>query len=533
MITGDILGERARLSPEAVALIHVPTRRQFTYAELNRRALRCARVWTDLCALAPGDRVCILSENRVEYVDAFWAAGKSGIVLVPLGTRSTAHELQQILADCEPRCLMYSARYEKIALELQQLVAFEHLLSLDGEVSRANALSYSKAINQVLPDALSAKLQAEDIFCLLYTSGTTGRPKGVMIPHRQIAWNAYNTVVSWQLRQSDRVQVYTPMYHAGGLTVFMTPLFAIGGSIVLHDGFDAAEVLRALREYECTLLFGVPTIFSMLLGMLLDLPEFATLDLSHVRWCASGGAPLPLQLLRAYQERGLVFRQGYGLTEVGVNCFAISDEDSLRKAGSIGKPMMFTEAKLIDAEGNRVATDAVGGLEVGELCLRGPHVCRGYWNNPAATAQVLDAEGWFHTGDLARSDEEGFFYIAGRSKDMIISGGVNIYPAEIEKELLDHPAVAEVSVMGATDEKWGEVPVAVVVLKSGVSASDLELIEFLRLRINKIKLPRQVIFIEALPRNAYGKVLKLELRDRLKNDGVRTLKSGVGDEAIR
>jgi fatty-acyl-CoA synthase len=508
VITGDILGERARLSPDAVALIHVPTRRQFTYGELNRRALQCTRVWTDLCSLRPGDRVCILSENRVEYVDAFWAAGKSGIILVPLGTRSTAHELHQILADCGPRCLMYSARYEKLANELQQLVAFEHLLSLDAEDNPTKVLSYAKAISRVRPDPLATRLQPEDIFCLLYTSGTTGRPKGVMIPHRQIAWNAYNTVLSWQLRQSDRVQVYTPMYHAGGLTVFMTPLFAIGGSIVLHDGFDVAEILQAFRDYECTLLFGVPTIFKMLL----DSPEFAALDFSHLRWCASGGAPLPLQLLRAYQERGLIFRQGYGLTEVGVNCFAVNDEDTPRKPGSIGKPMMFTEAKLVNPEGNQVAPD-----EVGELCLRGPHVCRGYWNNPAATAQVLDAEGWFHTGDLARCDEDGFFYIAGRSKDMIISGGVNIYPAEIEKELLDHPAIAEVSVIGTIDEKWGEVPVAFVALKSGASASDLELIEFLRPRINKIKLPRHVSFIEALPRNAYGKVLKLELQGRLRN----------------
>ena len=512
MITGDILGERARLSPDAVALIHVPTRLQFTYAELNRRALQCARVWTDRCSLVPGDRVCILSENRVEYVDAFWAAGKSGIILVPLGTRSTAHELQQILADCGPRCLMYSARYEKLANELQQLVPFEHFINLDADDSVPKALSYAKAIGRVRPDPLPTNIQPEDIFCLLYTSGTTGRPKGVMIPHRQIAWNAYNTVISWQLWQGDRVQVYTPMYHAGGLTVFMTPLFAIGGSIVLHDGFDAAEVLRALRDYECTLFFGVPTIFKMLL----DSPELSALDGSHLRWCASGGAPLPLQLLRACQERGLVFRQGYGLTEVGVNCFAMSDADSLRKAGSVGKAMMFTEAKLVDLEGNQVATN-----EVGELCLRGPHVCRGYWNNPAATAQVLDAEGWFHTGDLARCDEDGFFYIAGRSKDMIISGGVNIYPAEIEKELLDHPAIAEVSVIGTADEKWGEVPVAFVALKSGASTSDLELIEFLRPRINKIKLPRQVIFIGALPRNAYGKVLKLELQDRLGQDRLK------------
>lgn len=508
MITADILGERARLTPNATALIHIPTRRQFTYADLNQRALRCARLWRDVCSLAPGDRTCILSENRVEYVDAFWASGKSGIILVPLGTRSTPHELQQIINDCGARCLMYSARYKNLANELQQSISLESMINLDAETNSGNTLSYIESLAKTQPDPISSTARPEDIFCLLYTSGTTGKPKGVMIPHRQIAWNAYNTVLNWQLRQSDRVQIFTPMYHAGGLTVFMTPLFAIGGSIVLHEGFDVAEILCAFREYQCTLLFGVPTTFKMLF----DSPDFASLDLSHLRWCASGGAPLPPQLLNAYQERGVVFRQGYGLTEVGVNCFAMSDEDSVRKAGSIGKPFMFTRAQLLDANNHEV-----GENEVGELCLRGPHVCLGYWNNPRATAQALDAEGWFHTGDLARCDQDGFFYIAGRSKDMIISGGVNLYPAEIERELLEHPAVAEAAVVARVDEKWGEVPVAFVVLKAGAVAGEVELMEFLRPRLNKLKLPRQVLFLDALPRNAYGKVLKLGLQDKLQS----------------
>lgn len=520
MITGDILGERARLSPDVVALIHAPTRQQFTYAELDRRALRCARLWTGLCFLHMGDRVCILSENRVEYVDAFWASAKSGIILVPLGTRSTARELSQILVDCKPRCLMYSAAYEKLAKELIALAPVERTVLLDGRSSDPNEFSYSEATDTVRPDALPTKLRPEDIFCLLYTSGTTGRPKGVMIPHRQVAWNAFDTVLSWQLRATDRVQVYTPMYHAGGLTVFMAPLFAIGGSIVLHERFEPTGLLRAFSEYRCTLFFGVPTIFKVLL----DTPEMAAVDFSHLRWCCSGGAPLPLKLLQAYQKRGLIFRQGYGLTEVGVNCFAMSDEESVRKAGSIGKPMMFSETKLIDPQGNPVSSN-----EVGELCLRGPHVCRGYWNNPSATAQALDAEGWFHTGDLARCDEDGFFYIAGRSKDMIISGAVNIYPAEIEKELLDHPDIAEACVLGAAHEKWGEVPVAFIALKPGAQCGELELMEFLRSRISKIKLPRQVFFVEALPRNAYGKVLKLDLQERLRN--VELDASGRGDSA--
>jgi fatty-acyl-CoA synthase len=506
VISGDILGERARLSPESLALIHAPTHRQFTYQELDERALRCARAWTEICSLNPGDRVCLLSENRVEYVDAFWAAGKSGVILAPLGTRSTARELAQVVADCQPRCLMYSGRCEKLAQELLALAPVEHLIHLDSASDGANTISYCRAVGGVNPIRFAAMPQPEDIFCLLYTSGTTGRPKGVMIPHRQVAWNAYNTAISWQLRQSDRVQVYTPMYHAGGLTVFMAPLFAIGGSIVLHDGFEAAELLRAFNDHQCTILFGVPTIFRMLL----DAPELAELDCSHLRWCCSGGAPLPMEVLRAYQQRGMVFRQGYGLTEVGVNCFAMSDEDSVRKAGSIGKPLMFTEAKLVDSAGNRVGVN-----EVGELCLRGPHVCRGYWNNPVATAQSLDRDGWFHTGDLARFDQEGFFYIAGRVKDMIISGGVNVYPAEIEKEILEHPAVAEACILGAADKKWGEVPVAFVVLKAETTVTGPELLEFLRSRINKIKLPTEVFFLDALPRNAYGKVLKRDLRERL------------------
>lgn len=505
MIAGDLLGERARLSPEQIALLDAPTGRQFTYAELDRRACGCARVWGDLCGLRPGDRVAILAENRVEYVEAFWAAGKSGIILVPLSTRSTARELFQVVADSQPRCLMYSAAGARLAEELRALVTFEHSIRLDGERGGGTERVYAEAMAGLRHDPLPRKPRPEDIFCLLYTSGTTGRPKGVMIPHRQVAWNAYNTVLCWQLRETDRAQVYTPMYHAGGLTVLLAPLFALGGSVVLHAGFDPPEILRALSRYRCTVLFGVPTIFKMLL----ESPEAAALESPHLRWCCSGGAPLPLELLRAYQERGVILRQGYGLTEVGVNCFSMSDGESLRKPGSIGKPMMFTEAKTIDARGNIVATG-----EVGELCLRGPHVCRGYWNDPGGTAAALDADGWFHTGDLARSDEDGFFYIAGRLKEMIIRGGVNIYPAEVERELLAHPAVEEVAVIGAADQKWGEAPVAFLVLKPGARAVEAELLDFLRLRISKIKLPREFLFVEALPRSPYGKVEKRLLESR-------------------
>jgi fatty-acyl-CoA synthase len=495
MITADILGERARLNPDATALVYIPTGQSFTYAELDHRARVCARIWHDDCGLAQGDRTGLLSENRVEFLDAFGAAGKSGVILVPLGTRSTARELAQVAADSGMRCLMYASRFDGVVNELRGLAPIERYVRLETD--------YADCAAKVSSDPLAVThIDPEDIYCLLYTSGTTGLPKGVMIPHRQIAWNAYNTAISWQLRETDKAQIYTPLYHAGGLAALLAPLFAIGGCVLLHDGFEAGEILHVFAEHRCTILFGVPTTFQMLL----DAPEFAATDFSHTRWCISGGAPLPLHIMKAFNQRGVVFKQGYGLTEVGVNCFAMTADDAVRKAGSVGKPLMFTEAKIAGA----AAPD-----QVGELCFRGLHVCRGYWNNPGATAQALDTEGWFHTGDLARCDAEGFYYIVGRLKDMIISGGVNVYPAEIERELLHHPDVADAAVAGVPDPKWGEIPVAFVVVKPGVAASPGNILAFLGPRLSKIKLPKRFLFLETIPRNAYGKALKNELRAML------------------
>jgi fatty-acyl-CoA synthase len=240
--------------------------------------------------------------------------------------------------------------------------------------------------------------------------------------------------------------------------------------------------------------------------MLMDAPEFATADLGHVRAFFSGGAPLPRFIIDAYQKRGVVFKQGFGMTEVGVNCFTMTVADSFCKQGSIGRPMMFTAVKLVDGEGREVKAG-----EIGEMWIRGPHVSRGYWNNTEATQRAYGEDGWFHTGDLARSDEDGFFYIAGRSKDMFISGGVNIYPAEIEAELVAHPAVADAAVVSIPDETWGEVGVAFVV---GTATAE-ELTSFLTLRIAKYKVPRRFVFMDALPRTPYGKVVKEELKRSL------------------
>jgi fatty-acyl-CoA synthase len=509
VIGGDILGERARLTPDRPALVYVPTGERFTYRQLNERACRCAHLWRDVCRLKPGDRAGILAENRVEFLDAFFAAGKLGIILVPLSTRMTAHELAYIARDSGLACLLYSSRFAETARTLRQAISVERWIALDEPLDPGD-LNYAHSLASLPCDEVGERCDPEDIHCLLYTSGTTGKPKGVMIPHRMVAWNGYNTAACWQLRDDDVSSIFTPLYHAGGLSVFLVPLFTIGGRIVLHDGFDPSQVWRTIAAEKCTVIFGVPTIFKMLM----EAPEFQSADLSRVRWCISGGAPLPLDIIEAYQKRGVVFKQGYGLTEVGVNCFSMTAEESVRKPGSVGKPMMFTEARLVDSSGHELPRG-----EVGELLLRGPHVSKGYWNNPEATADARDERGWFHTGDLARCDSEGFFYIAGRLKDMIISGGLNIYPAEIEAELLRHPAVQDAAVVGVPDATWGEAGVAFVVLRGPKEVTAAELSAFLAARLAKYKIPKDFIFVESLPRTSYGKVTKGELREAYLRSG--------------
>jgi len=481
MFDADLLRERARVTPDRTALVEVESGARFTYAELDERADRAAATLQSL-GIEPGDRFGLLAFNCPEFLDFFFAAGKIGAIVVPLSTRATAHELSHIVRDCDMKALLHGPEFETVVADLD--VAVTRLLGcLVAEGKPSNPVTQQPS-------------NSEDTYCLLYTSGTTGKPKGVMIPKRQLYWNGYNTVVNWSLREDDVSPIFTPLYHAGGLAAFCIPIFCAGGTIVLHKSFDPKQVWETMQKERCTVVLGVPTIWKLLL----DAPEFASADLSHVRWFISGGAPLPQYLIDAYQARGVVFKQGYGMTEVGVNCFTMTVEDSFRKPGSIGRPMLFTEVKLEDLDG-----------EVGEMWIRGPHLSLGYWNNEDATRASYAADGWFRTGDLARRDADGFFYIAGRVKEMFISGGVNIYPAEIEAELVSHSAVSDAAVVAVPDETWGEVGVAFIV---GTAGKD-ELERYLAQRIARYKIPRTFVFLDALPRTPYGKVVKDELRKAL------------------
>ncbi|NOZ95433.1 MAG: long-chain fatty acid--CoA ligase [Acidobacteria bacterium] len=508
MLHGDLLGERARLTPTATALVEAGSGRRYTYAELDSRATAWARLLRGL-GLAAGETAGLLCGNRVDFLDVFFAAGKSGVVLVPLNTRLAAPELEQIVRDSGMRVLIHdggladTVRRLKERVELDAWVALDEPLNGDRPAGALLSAQGDGAFEGVRP-------APEDLHCLLYTSGTTGNPKGVMIPHRMVTWNGYNTVVCWQLTADDVSPIFTPLYHAGGLGAFLIPIFTVGGTIVLHEHFDAEEVWTTIERERCTVVLGVPTIWKMLA----DSPAFRTADLSHLRWLISGGAPLPPSLIDRYRERGVVLRQGYGLTEAGVNCFAMTDRDAWERPGSIGKPLMFTEARIVDADGHELPAG-----EVGELLLRGPHLSSGYWRNPGATAAAYDREGWFHTGDLARRDGEGFFYIAGRLTEMFISGGVNIHPAEVESALGEHPAVAEAAVVGIPHPTWGEVGVALVVPRTGTSPSSHELATFLETRIAPYKIPKRFVLVGEIPRTAYGKVKRAGLIRRLAREG--------------
>jgi len=505
MDAADLLTSRSRLTPDREALLELETGRRFSYADLNVRACRLANFMAGL-GIEAGDRVSILAHNSVVYLDLFYGLAKIGAIFAPLNWRLTAHELSYIVNDCTPSVILVGPEFAGVWTEMQAAAGGQHVVSLDG-ADVPGALDYDASLAAASPaEPARPPLDGESPYCILYTSGTLGRPKGAVLPQRQILWNCINTVVSWGLSENDVSPVLTPLFHAGGLFAFLTPLLYAGGRIILARAFDAEQSLQVIQEERCTVILGVPTLFQMWL----DAPGFAQADFSAVHFFISGGAPLPVPLVEAWRaQQPVIFRQGYGLTEVGPNCFSMTDEESFRKTGSVGKPIFHSQMRLIDPA---TGLDVPVG-DTGELLIKGPHVCSGYWQNPEATAKAL-VDGWFHTGDMARMDEDGFFTIAGRFKDMIISGGENIYAAEVEKVFRDHPAVQDAALIGLPDLRWGEVGLMVVVLRAGRTASEDELRQFCAGRLARYKVPKQVAFVDALPVSPYGKVMKAELKAR-------------------
>lgn len=496
----DWLAKRARFSPHRPALTIAETGERMTYAEWNTRANRAANTLRAL-GVRQGERVAVLAQNRVEYLDVLFACQKTGAILQALNWRLTAHELRSLVRDGEPTLLLYdAANAPKAAAVLDDM---PHVLgvALDEPLSGVhpqwgNMLARASSRAPTPPPRT-----LDDPWVLCYTGGTTGLPKAAILTYGTVTWNAVNTVSTWGLTADDTAILNAPLFHTGGLNVFTTPLVHVGGHSIVCTGFDADQVFDFLTTGEATLFFGVPTMFIMLQ----EHPRWAEARFEKTKLIISGGAPCPRPVFERFFEKGVAFKTGYGLTEAGPNNFWLPPEDVQRKVGAVGFPLMHVETRIVADDGR----DCEAG-EVGELLIRGPHVIPGYWNRPDATASTI-VDGWLHTGDLAHCDEEGYTYIVGRKKDVIISGGENIYPAEVESVMLGHPAVSEAALIPVPDPKWGEVGRAVVVCRAGQSLTAEALLAWLRERLAGYKVPKSVVFVDELPKTGAGKVDKQAL----------------------
>jgi fatty-acyl-CoA synthase len=404
--------------------------------------------------------------------------------------------------------LIYSDDFKEAVEQIANQGAsssIQHYLHIEGQ-GIPGSIHYETSI-KASPDTgvTYETLEAEDIACLLFTGGTTGLPKGAKISHRQVCWNVLNTVIH-DLTHNDIYLCVFPLFHAGGLFAYVSSQVIFGNTTILTRQFEPTQVLELIQREGATVFAGVPTMYQILT----QAPNWEEADLSSLRFCTSGGAPLPVPLVEKYtREKNIRFKQGFGMTEYGPGLFALPPEDAIRKAGSIGRPNFFVDVQVVDDD-----NQPLGPNQVGELLLKGPSGCSGYWNNPEASAEMIDDGGWFHTGDLVYHDEEWYFYVVERKKDMFISGGENVYPVEIENVLYKHPAIHMCAVISVPDEKWGEVGKACVVLKPKASATEEELLAFLGDQLARYKVPKSVAFLDALPLSGMGKILKRELREQ-------------------
>ena len=512
MHIGDFLGRREIYSPNKLAVIDAGKNPELrlTYQEWNRRVNRFANWLQHEAGVAYRDRVAILARDGIEHLDLIYACGKMGAIHTALNWRLHWRELVGLMEETTPKVLLYSDDFKGTVADVESATrntqyAIRHYLHIEGDGIPGSRLFESTIAESPDTPVTCEALDREDIACLLFTGGTTGLPKGAMISHRQICWNVLNTVIH-DLTHDDVYLCVFPLFHAGGLFAYMSSQVVFGNTSILTRQFVPAQVLGLIERERVTVFGAVPTMYQMLT----QAPNWETADLSSLRFCTSGGAPLPVPLVEKYgREKGVRFKQGFGMTEYGPGLFALPAEDAIRKAGSIGRPNFFIDVRVMDGDNK-----PLGPNQVGELVLKGPSGCSGYWNNPQASVAVYDDEGWFHTGDMVYHDEEWYFYVVDRKKDMFISGGENVYPAEIEAVLYKHPAVHMCAVVGVPDSKWGEVGKACVVLKPGMAATAEELITFMQERLARYKVPKSVDLLPELPISAAGKILKRELRQR-------------------
>lgn len=498
----DLTSRRARLSPDRLALEDLADGTRYTYRALDERAARFAAAARERWGLAEGDRVAYLGHSRAEFFAMLFGCAKAGLILVPLNWRLAAPELEVLLEDARPGVLIHADEFDATAARLA--ASRPGLVRVGLGRAGDGVRDYAADLAGVRPDLAPHPERPDDTpWYLLYTSGTTGKPKGVIQTFRMMLANYWNIGVAVGLTGEDTFLDVLPMFHTAGINLYASCLLLVGGSVLVQRQFDPAEALRVLKT-RATVFFAVPAIYQALLQH----PDFDGAALARVRSWGCGGAAMPVAVTRRYAEHGIVIRSGMGMTETGPTVFLLDAERVLEKPGAVGRPQLLTEVRVVDAHGRDVAPG-----EAGELLVRGPGVTPGYWERPDATREAILPGGWLRSGDVVRCDADGDYTIVDRWKDMFISGGENVYPAEVEAVLLQHPAVAEAAVVGMPDERWGEVGHASLVAAPGVTPPDEdELRAFCRERLAGYKVPKVFVFRPALPRNALGKVIKQELR---------------------
>lgn len=505
---GSWLHRRRAKSGPKVAL--VSGSQALSYADLANRTDRLANALVAR-GVAKGDRVAYLGENHPSFVETFFACGLVGAIFVPLNTRLTAPELQFQLQDSGSRLLISAASLEVVAAAsvVDTAVTHRFVVAPDGgsegfAVKLPSGVEhYGEVIDAAAATPLDVAVTLDDGAMILYTSGTTGKPKGALLTHGNITWNCINTVVDMDLNRDDVALMISPLFHVASLDMGLLPMLLKGATVVLETKFDAGRVLKLIGQHKVTTLNGVPTTFQMLC----DHPEWSTADLSSLDKLTCGGSAVPQRVLDAYEERGIGFTSCYGMTETAPGATMLPVSRSQEKAGSAGLPHFFTDVRIADPIGGLAPAGAVG-----EIQISGPNVIKEYWNRPEATADSYAGSSWFRSGDMGFQDDEGFLFVSDRIKDMIISGGENIYPAEVEALIAELPEVRSVAVIGVADDKWGEVPRAIVTLLEGASLTEGQLRSYLEGRLARYKIPKSVVFVEEMPRTASGKIRKAELR---------------------
>jgi fatty-acyl-CoA synthase len=482
--------------------------RTLDYAALEERCARAA-AWLEARGIRRGDRVALLLGNRTAYLELLLGAARLGAIAVPLNTRLAAPELRELLDDCTPLALCFEAGLEELARRAWESTRHPPAvrLAVGGEPD-----AYEAALDRTEPRRRVEPVSPDDPMILMYTSGTTGIPKGALLPHRKTLFNSLNAQLFFETTARDRVLVALPLFHSFGLKILTLPALYAGAFVVLERGFDAARVWETVGSLGIRYLGGVPTMFRALLETLESAPP-ERFRLGSLRFLFTAGAAIPVELIRAFEARGLVLKQGFGQTETSILC-CLDARDALRKAGSVGRPVFHAEVRIVRSAGLAGPPadweDCAPG-EAGEIVVRGPITMLGYWNRPETTAETLRGD-WLRTGDLASADAEGYVTLTGRARDLYISGGENVYPAQVEAAYLEHPAVREIAVVGVPDERWGEVGRAFVVLAEGARLDPDALRAFGRERLASFKVPREFVAVESLPRTVTGKVRKFELR---------------------